>query len=69
VIRGGDSADGDASWPFIEAVSPVYELLVPVSGSACTNHKGKHTFPKQARRLAHRWLWLEFKPVRDEVVE
>jgi hypothetical protein len=35
------------------------------------NHKGKHTFPKEARRLGYRWLdhWLEFKPVRDEVGE
>jgi len=71
LVLGGDSADGDASWPFIKAVLPVYELLGAGDRVGLHNHKGKHTFPKEARRLAYRWLdhWLEFKPVRDEVGE
>jgi hypothetical protein len=32
LVLGGDSADGDASWPFIKAVLPVYELLGAGSG-------------------------------------
>jgi dienelactone hydrolase len=71
LILGGDSADGDASWPFVKAVLPVYELLGAGDRVGLHNHKGKHTFPKEARRLAYRWLdhWLEFKSVRDEVGE
>lgn len=71
LVLGGDSADGDASWPFIKAVVPVYELLGAGDRIGLHTHKSKHTFPKEPRRLAHRWLdhWLEFKPVRDEVGE
>jgi len=71
LVQGGDSADGDASWPFIKAVLPVYELLGAGERLGLHNHKGKHQYPKEARRLAYRWLdhWLEFKPARDEVGE
>jgi dienelactone hydrolase len=71
LVLGGDSADGETSWPFVKAVLPVYELLLAGDRVGLHNHKGKHTFPKEARRLAYRWLdhWLEFKPVRDEVGE
>jgi len=67
LILGGDSADGDASWPFVKAVLPVYKLLDAGDRIGLFNHKGKHSFPKQARRLAYDWLdhWLKFKPERD----
>jgi dienelactone hydrolase len=67
LILGGDEADGDASWPFVDAVLPVYRLLEAGERIGLFNHKGKHTFPKEARKLAYRWLdeWLEFKPARD----
>jgi dienelactone hydrolase len=60
LILGGDSADGDASWPFIEAALPVYRLLGAGDRLGLVNHKGKHSFPAQARELAYRWLdyWL-----------
>jgi dienelactone hydrolase len=68
LIVGGDSADGDASWAFVRAVLPVYELLGAADRIGLYNHKAKHTFPPEARRLAYRWLdhWLGFTPVRDE---
>jgi hypothetical protein len=71
LVLGGDSADGDASWPFVKAVLPVYRLLGAGDRVGLHNHKGKHTFPREARRLAYRWLdhWLEFTPERDEVGE
>jgi hypothetical protein len=67
LILGGDEADGDASWPFVDAALPVYRLLDAGERIGLFNHKGKHTFPKEARKLAYRWLdeWLEFKPARD----
>lgn len=71
LILGGDSADSDASWEFIRAVLPVYRLLGAPDRIGLYNHKGKHSFPLEARRLAYRWLddWLQFKPVRDDVEE
>jgi dienelactone hydrolase len=69
LILGGDSADGDASWAFIKEVLPVYQLLGAGDRIGLVNHKAKHTFPKEARRVAYQWLdhWLGFKPVKDEV--
>jgi dienelactone hydrolase len=69
LIIGGDSADGDASWTFVKAVLPVYELLGAGNRIGLHNHKAKHSFPREARRLAFRWLddWLKHTPTRDEV--
>lgn len=69
LILGGDSADGDASWPFVQAVLPLYKLLDAGDRIGMHNHKAKHTFPTEARRLAYQWLdhWLHFTPVKDEV--
>jgi dienelactone hydrolase len=71
LVLGGDSADGDASWPFLKAVLSVYELLGAGDRVGLHNHKGKHTFPREARRLSYRWLdhWLQFTPERDVVGE
>jgi dienelactone hydrolase len=78
LILGGDDgsgkpeiADGDKSWPFVKAALPVYELLGAGNRLGLYNHKGRHSFPKEARRLAYRWLddWLGFTPVTDEVGE
>lgn len=71
LIFGGDSADGDASWTFVKAVLPVYELYGAGDRVGLVNHQQKHTFPRESRRLAYRWLdhWLEFKSLRDEAGE
>ena len=71
LVLGGDSADGEASWPFLKAVLPVYELLGAGDRVGLHNHKGKHSFPREARRLSYRWLdhWLHFTPERDVVGE
>jgi hypothetical protein len=68
LILGGDSADGDASWPFIDAVLPVYRLHDAGERIGLFNHKGKHSFPPKARQLAYRWLdaWLDFTPANDD---
>lgn len=64
LVLGGDSADGDASWTFIREVRPIYDLLGASDRIGLHNHKGKHSFPQDARRLAYRWLdyWLAFQP-------
>jgi dienelactone hydrolase len=68
LILGGDEADGDASWPFIDAALAVYKLLDAGERIGLYNHKGKHSFPKEGRDLAYRWLdeWLEFKASERE---
>ena len=64
LILGGDSADGDRSWPFVKAVLPVYELYGAGDRIGLINHKGKHSYPAEARLLSYRWLdhWLGHTP-------
>jgi dienelactone hydrolase len=64
LVLGGDSADGAASWAFIKTVLPVYQLLGAGDRVGLFNHRGKHSFPEAARRLAYEWLdyWLQFTP-------
>jgi Dienelactone hydrolase family len=69
LVLGGDEADGDASWPFVKAVLPVYQLLGVGDRVGLYNHKARHSFPREARRVAYQWLdsWLEFTPVKEEI--
>ena len=64
LVCGGGSADGNASWPFVRAVLPVYKLLGAGDRLGLLSHHGKHTFPAAARETAYRWLdqWLRFTP-------
>ncbi len=68
LILGGDSADGDASWPFVHAALPVYRLLKAEDRIGLINHRGKHTYPLEARQQSYRWLdhWLKHVPTSDE---
>ncbi len=68
LILGGDSADGDASWPFVHAVLPVYRLLGAEDRVGLINHRGKHAYPLEGRRQSYRWLdhWLKHQPTADE---
>jgi len=66
LLLGGDSADGDRSWPFIEAVLPVYKLYGPPDQPAVgaryparvglLNHKKRHSVPVEAERAIYEWL-------------
>ena len=69
LILGGDSADGDKSWPFVHVALPVYRLLGAADHIGLINHHGKHSFPQEARRQGYRWLdhWLEHRPIGNEV--
>ena len=68
LIMGGNSADGDSSWPFIQAALPVYRLFGAEEKIGLINHQGKHTFPHGARETAYQWLdhWLNHKPTKEE---
>jgi dienelactone hydrolase len=65
LVMGGGSADGDNSWPFVKAALPVYELYGAGNRIGLYNHKGGHSFPREGRRIAYRWLdhWLGHTPL------
>lgn len=58
LLLGGDSADGDRSWPFIEAALPVYRLHDGDRPSAMGlyNHRQGHSVPPEAERRTYDWL-------------
>ena len=60
LLIGGDSADGDRSWPYIEACLPVWKLLGAPEGLILFNHHQGHAYPPEARAVAEAWLdrWL-----------
>jgi dienelactone hydrolase len=68
LILGGDSADGDASWPLVQAALDVYRLFGADDRIGLVNHHGKHSFPRAARETAYRWLdhWLRHTPTTEE---
>jgi dienelactone hydrolase len=56
LLLGGDSADGEQSWPFIEAVLPVYRLYGEPARVGLLNHKKGHSVPPEAERAIYEWL-------------
>ena len=56
LLIGGDSADGDQSWPFIEVVLPVYRLAGGPSRIGLYNHKRGHSVPAEAERRIDEWF-------------
>ncbi|MFO0901994.1 MAG: dienelactone hydrolase family protein [Pirellulales bacterium] len=57
LLVGGNSADGDASWPFIDAALPVYRLLdkhAPRIG--LLNHKQGHAIPPAVEPRLYEWI-------------
>lgn len=68
LVVGGGSADGDASWAFIQAARPVYDLYEASDRIGLYDHKGKHTFPADGRSVSYRWLdhWLNHTPAEPE---
>lgn len=56
LLIGGDSADGDASWPYIEAALPVWSLTGAPEAVGLFNHRQGHAFPPAAQERAYQWL-------------
>lgn len=56
LLLGGDSADGDQSWPFIEAVLPVYKLYGGTPRIGLFNHKTGHAVPPAAEKRIYEWF-------------
>jgi hypothetical protein len=62
LLIGGNSADGDASWPYIEAVLPVWSLTGAPDAVGLFNHRQGHAFPPIAQRRTYEWLDWFLRP-------
>lgn len=56
LLIGGDSADGDRSWPYVEAALPVYALYGGPARIGLLNHGKGHALPPEAAAKAYDWL-------------
>lgn len=56
LLIGGDSADGAASEPYVDAARPVYALYGAADRLALVNHRKGHAFPPEAQSAAYEWL-------------
>jgi hypothetical protein len=56
LLVGGDSADGDHSWPFVAAALPVYRLYGGRPRLGLLNHRQGHTVPAEAVRRIVEWF-------------
>lgn len=56
LLLGGDSADGDRSWPFILEAMKVYQLYSKTPKLGLLNHKQGHAVPPIAERRIYQWF-------------
>ena len=53
---GNGAADGDRTWPFVEAALPVYRLTGGVPRLGLYNHRQGHSIPPEALARLKEWL-------------
>jgi len=56
LLLGGDQSDGERSWPFIEAVLPIYRLYGGTARVGLLNHRKGHSVPPEAERAIYDWF-------------
>ena len=56
LLIGGDSADGDRGWPFINAALPVYRLTSPLPRMGQYNHRKGHAVPPECEERISQWF-------------
>jgi dienelactone hydrolase len=56
LLIGGESADGDRGWPFIERALSVYELYGQPSRVGQFNHRQGHAVPPEAQQRIDEWF-------------
>lgn len=56
LLVGGDSADGDPSWPFITAAAEVYRLFDDSPRLGLLNHRLGHAVPPEAHAKMLEWM-------------
>jgi len=63
LLVGGDSADGEQSWPFISAALPVYQLYGTPARLGLLNHHKGHAIPAAAEAKIYEWLQTYLPPI------
>ena len=56
LLLGGNSADGDRSWPFITAALGVYKLYDGPPRVGLFNHGKGHSVPPEAEQRIYEWI-------------
>ena len=56
LLIGGESADGDRSWPHVASGIPVWKLTGAAGALGFFNHRRGHAFPPAAATRATEWL-------------
>jgi hypothetical protein len=56
LLIGGQSADGDRSWPYVAEAMPVWKLNGAAEAVGLFNHRLGHTFPAVAETRSDEWL-------------
>jgi hypothetical protein len=56
LLIGGDSADGNRSWPFIAEALRVYRLYGPTARIGLFNHQQGHAVPPEAEQRIYEWF-------------
>ena len=56
LLIGGDSADGDRGWPYIESALPVYKLFTPLPRLGLYNHRQGHAVPPECEVRIGQWF-------------
>ena len=56
LLVGGDSADGAASWPWVDAALPVYRLYGAPPRLGLLRHKGGHAVPPEIEPRLLEWI-------------
>jgi len=56
LLLGGDSADNDMCWAYIQAARPAYKLFDAEKNLAWWNHRLGHNYPPAARTVAEEFL-------------
>jgi dienelactone hydrolase len=62
LLVGGDSADGDRSWPYIAEAMPVWSLNGAADAIGFLNHRRGHAYPPDAGAVAESWLEWFLRP-------
>lgn len=61
LLMGGDSADGDISWPYVQANLPVWKLTGHPEAIGNWNHRQGHAFPPEAMKYTLAWFERHLK--------
>lgn len=56
LLVAGGAADGDHSWPYVEAALEVYQLHGQAARIGLFNHRQGHTVPSVAEPRIHEWM-------------